>query len=163
MEPDPATVAPAPCGPRTAGTHLRRPQFVEGVVEHGDKRGHELGFPTANVVIDDDVASDGVWAGTVDVDGETYVAMVSVGRRATFYECDGIRLLEAHLLDFAGDLYDRRITVHLQCFLRPQRRFATVRILIKQMHRDLAATCVWWQQTGSATAAWPGRSRPVNR
>ena len=112
MEPNQASVVRALWGQRSALTPDGQPVFVEGIVEHGDQRGRVLGFPTANVVIDSDVATDGVWAGIAEVDGASYVAVVSVGRRATFYGCGGIRLLEAHLLDFAGDLYDRRIMVY---------------------------------------------------
>ena len=156
MEPTAAAVLHSQYGRRTAArTPARQPMVIEGFVVHGDQRGRELGFPTANLEIDHEVATDGVWSGIVEVGGEVYVAVVSIGRRATFYGCDGIRLLEAHLLDFAGDLYDRRIIVTLHCRLRPQRRFAHVRILVKQIHRDLAATRIWWQQTGSRQLPGP--------
>jgi riboflavin kinase/FMN adenylyltransferase len=163
VEPSAAAVGHAPLGRLTAKTPARQALVLEGFVVHGDQRGRKLGFPTANLVIDDEVATDGVWAGIVEVDGEMYVAVISIGRRATFYGRDGIRLLEAHLLDFADDLYDRRISVTLHCLLRPQRRFANVRTLIRQMHRDLHATCLWWQRSRSATVAWPDRTRFVSR
>lgn len=164
MEPNAAAVVHGRFGRRIAArTPARQPMVIEGLVVHGDQRGRELGFPTANLVIDDDVATDGVWAGIVEVGGEMYVAVVSVGRRATFYGRDGIRLLEAHLLDFGADLYDRRIIVTLHCRLRPQRRFADVRMLIRQMHRDLNATCLWWQQSAPAIVARPERTWFVSR
>src|SRR5690349_13767408 len=85
-----------------------------GVVEHGDARGREIGFPTANISLAHDGIPDGVWVGTVRIDpeagGKTYLAAVSMGRRPTYYR-KGIRLLEAHLLDFNGDMYGRTVEV----------------------------------------------------
>ena len=120
---------------------------VEGVVEHGDERGRLLGFPTANVAVPEHGLRDGVWAGTVQVDpsrgGPVHVAAVSVGHRPTYYGKDGDRLLEAHLLDFTGDLYDRAVLVRLHVRLRPQRKFTGSGELVDQMHRDVAATREW--------------------
>ncbi|MGW0558458.1 riboflavin kinase [Streptomyces sp. NPDC002926] len=118
--------------------------LIEGRVEHGDRRGRELGFPTANIVLGDESASDGVWAGLVQLpDGDTYGAAVSVGRRATFYGRDGIRLLEAHLLDFSGDLYGQWLRVCLDHRIRPQRRFSDIEALVKRMHQDIADARLW--------------------
>ncbi|WP_206438951.1 riboflavin kinase [Streptomyces scabichelini] len=118
--------------------------LIEGRVEHGDRRGRELGFPTANLVLGDESVSDGVWAGLVQLpDGATYGAAVSVGRRATFYGRDGIRLLEAHLLDFSGDLYGQWLRVGLDHRIRPQRRFSEVEALVQQMHQDIADARLW--------------------
>jgi hypothetical protein len=118
--------------------------LIEGRVEHGDRRGRELGFPTANIVLGDESVSDGVWAGRVRLpDGDTYGAAVSVGRRATFYGRDGIRLLEAHLLDFSGDLYGQWLRVWLDHRIRPQRRFSDGEALVKQMNQDIAGARRW--------------------
>ncbi|MFE9445785.1 riboflavin kinase [Streptomyces sp. NPDC006602] len=118
--------------------------LIAGRVEHGDRRGRELGFPTANLVLDDENVSDGVWAGLVHLpDGATYGAAVSVGRRATFYGRDGIRVLEAHLLDFSGDLYGQWLRVGLDHRIRPQRRFSDVDALVTQMHQDIADARLW--------------------
>ncbi|MGP4046662.1 riboflavin kinase [Streptomyces sp. 2A115] len=122
----------------------RQMGLIEGRVEHGDRRGRELGFPTANIVLGDESVSDGVWAGLVRLpDGATYGAAVSVGRRATFYGRDGIRLLEAHLLDFSGDLYGQWLLVRLDHRIRPQRRFTDVKGLVQQMHQDIADARLW--------------------
>ena len=87
---------------------------VEGIVEHGDARGRTIGFPTANLAICDPGVEDGVWAAQIRVDSDQWaVAAVSVGRRRTFYTGQGPRLLEAHLLDFNGDLYGRTMRVEL--------------------------------------------------
>ncbi|WP_432547251.1 riboflavin kinase [Kineococcus sp. SYSU DK004] len=125
---------------------------VEGVVEHGDERGRLLGFPTANVAVPEHGLRDGVWAGTVQVDpatgGPVHVAAVSVGHRPTYYGRDGQRLLEAHLLDFDGDLYERTVLVRLHERLRPQRRYAGSSELVEQLRLDVAATRAWALRAG---------------
>lgn len=123
--------------------------LVEGVVQHGDKRGRELGFPTANLPIDDDgVARDGVWVATVELPGGQLVpATVSIGRRTTFYGRDGVRLLEAFLLDFSGDLYGQHIKVWIGHRLRLQKRFSSVEALIEQMQGDVDDTGRWARMT----------------
>ncbi len=86
-----------------AATILGRPHEVRGTVEHGDGRGRELGFPTANVSVPERVClpADGVYAGTFEAaDGVERVAALSIGRRPTFYADQGLLLLEAHVLDF---------------------------------------------------------------
>jgi riboflavin kinase/FMN adenylyltransferase len=117
---------------------------VSGTVQHGDERGRELGFPTANLALDGAAARDGVWAGTVTLEGgQAYAAAVSVGRRTTFYGRHGVRLLEAHLLDFSGDLYGQRISVELRHLVRPQRRFSDIGALAEQIDRDVADARAW--------------------
>lgn len=164
-----------PCGARPGlrqradGSAKNRGILIEGCVEQGDRRGRELGFPTANIVLGDQAVRDGVWAGLVQLaDGDTYAAAVSVGRRASFYGRDGIRLLEAHLLDYCGDLYGQRLSVVLDRRLRPQRRFSDVGALVKQMHEDIADARHWSQSWSRLRAsdtvderhaeALPGRS-----
>jgi riboflavin kinase / FMN adenylyltransferase len=119
---------------------LGRPHEVRGVVERGDQRGRELGYPTANVAVPDRIClpTDGVYAGTyVDQAGVERPAAISLGRRPTFYEDSGLRLLEAHVLDFDGDLYDQRAAVRFRAHLRGQERFDRVDALIEQMGRDV--------------------------
>jgi FAD synthase len=130
--------------PRTATTSPV--VLVRGVVEHGDARGRSLGFPTANVAIEGAGPADGVWAGTLQLDpahdGPTFTAAVSVGRRPTYY-ADGVRLLEAFLLDVTVDLYDHEVLVTLHRHLRRQLAFSGSAELVEQMHRDVAATREW--------------------
>lgn len=118
----------------------------EGIVEHGDARGRELGYPTANISVPDGDIQDGVWAGTVRLGpeglGETYPAAISVGRRPTYYR-KGNRLLEAHLLGYSGDLYGRAVLVTLHIHLRHQRRFHRVDELISQIMDDVAFVRSW--------------------
>src|SRR5581483_6096292 len=88
---------------------LGRTHEVRGTVVQGDARGRELGFPTANVAVPGDILlpADGIYAGWyVHPDGSRHAAAISLGRRPTFYDNAPASLLEAHLLDFSGDLYD---------------------------------------------------------
>jgi riboflavin kinase/FMN adenylyltransferase len=120
---------------------------VRGTVEHGDQRGRQLGFPTANLSLADATLVDGVWAGWMERgDGPLLPAAVSVGRRPTVYR-EGIRLLEAHLIDFDGDLYGERVTVWLVRHLRSQRRFDGLDALVRQLHRDVARAARWCRAT----------------
>jgi riboflavin kinase/FMN adenylyltransferase len=105
--------------PEQAATLLGRPPEVEGVVVRGDGRGREIGFPTANLDAPPGllVPPDGVYAGWV----RDRRAAVSIGTNPHF---DGVeRRVEAHLLDFDGDLYGRRLVVEIWSSLREQRRF----------------------------------------
>jgi riboflavin kinase/FMN adenylyltransferase len=126
-----------------AAVVLGRPHEVRGVVEHGDERGRALGFPTANVAVPERIClpADGVYAGTyVDGAGVERPAAISLGRRPTFYEDAGLRLLEAYVLDFDGDLYDQPAAVRFRARLRGQERFDDVADLVAQMHKDVDAT-----------------------
>jgi riboflavin kinase/FMN adenylyltransferase len=122
---------------------LGRPHEVRGPVEHGDARGRELGFPTANVAVAARLClpTDGVYAGTFTAaDGVERAAALSLGRRPTFYDDAGLRLLEAYVLDFDGDVYGQQACVRFLHHLRRQERFASVDALIAQMHRDVDET-----------------------
>ncbi|HVX17788.1 MAG TPA: bifunctional riboflavin kinase/FAD synthetase [Acidimicrobiales bacterium] len=122
---------------------LGRPHEVRGVVEHGDKRGRDWGFPTANIALPDSTAlpDDGVYAGWyVRPDGSVHPAALSLGRRPTVYADHGLRLLEAHLLDFDGDLYGEAAHVRFVRRLRGQERYDDIADLVAQMHRDVDDT-----------------------
>jgi riboflavin kinase / FMN adenylyltransferase len=123
---------------------LGRPHEVRGVVAHGDAQGRELGFPTANINVPDDVClpHDGIYAGwyrRVDADGATGTRLpcaISLGRRPTFYDDQPFSLLEAHLLDFDGDLYDEVARVEFVHHLRDELKFDALDDLIAQIGRD---------------------------
>ncbi len=120
---------------------LGRPHQVRGVVAHGDERGRELGFPAANVSVPGDLLlpADGIYAGWYErPDGSVHPAAISLGRRPTFYEEAHASLLEAHLLDFTGDLYDEGARVRFVARLRGEERFDSVEDLIAQMDEDCA-------------------------
>ncbi len=119
-----------------AAAILGRPHEVRGPVEHGDGRGRELGFPTANVSVPERfcLPADGVYAGTfAGADGVERPAALSLGRRPTFYAEHGLLLLEAHVLDFDGDLYGQQTRVRFRRHLRAQERFDRVDDLVAQM------------------------------
>ncbi len=119
---------------------LGRPFTLRAVVEHGDARGRELGFATANLRVDGGVLCPpaGVYAGSVRTpDGRWWCGAVSIGRRPQFYD-DGETLVEVHLVDFSGDLYGATIDVAFARRLRDQVRFDSVDDLIAQMGRDVA-------------------------
>jgi riboflavin kinase/FMN adenylyltransferase len=127
----------------SAAAILGRPHEVRGTVERGDGRGRDLGFPTANVAIPERVClpEDGVYAGTfAGADGVERAAAISLGRRPTFYADAGLRLLEAYVLDFDGDLYDQASAVRFHRHLRRQERFPNVDALVEQMGKDVAET-----------------------
>jgi riboflavin kinase/FMN adenylyltransferase len=117
-----------------AGRLLGAPFTMTGPVVHGDKRGRELGFPTANVVPHDGYVTPGhgVYACLAD----ERPAAVSVGVRPQF-KTGRHELVEAYLLDFDGDLYDQPLRIDFRKRLRGERRFPTVEDLVEQMHRDV--------------------------
>lgn len=119
-----------------AAVLLGRPPEVEGIVVRGDGRGRELGFPTANLDVPDGllVPPDGVYAGWA----RERRAAVSIGTNPHF---DGVeRRVEAHLLDFDGDLYGERIVVELWSTIREQRRFDSLEDLVAAIGDDVGRT-----------------------
>lgn len=123
-----------------AAVLLDRPHEVRGRVAEGDRRGRDLGFPTANIEVPDEIClpADGIYAGWyVRPDGSTHMAAVSLGRRPTFYDNAPFSLLEAYLLDFDGDLYGERARVRFVSRLRGEERFDSVDALIAQMRADV--------------------------
>jgi riboflavin kinase/FMN adenylyltransferase len=119
-------------------THfLGAPFQLRGEVVHGDERGRELGFPTANLIPEDDLACPGHGVYACLADGRP--AAVSVGVRPTFKTGRG-ELIEAYILDFDGDLYGSRLRLEFLERLRGERRFGTPEALIEQMHHDVERT-----------------------
>ena len=111
------------------------PWFVSGTVIHGDKRGRELGFPTANLRLDAGCGlRHGIYAVRAAIDGRRYDGVASFGRRPMFDS--GAVLLEVYLFDFSGDLYGRSIDVAFIDWIRDEAVFASVEELTRQMHDD---------------------------
>jgi len=109
--------------------------FVEGEVEHGEKRGRDLGYPTANIRLGDECTlKHGIYAVKIEVDGQVHDGVASFGRRPTFD--NGAPLLETFLFDFDGDLYGKTIRISLVSFLRPEQKFETADALVRQMDQD---------------------------
>src|SRR5215470_17651405 len=114
---------------------LGYPWFVTGKVVHGDRRGRELGFPTANLRLDPDCGlRHGVYAVRVEVDGRRFDGVANFGRRPMFDT--GVVLLEVFLFDFAGDLYDRTLDVAVIAWIRPEFTFDTIDDLVRRMQED---------------------------
>jgi riboflavin kinase/FMN adenylyltransferase len=117
-----------------AAEFLGGPFLFEGEVVQGDRRGRELGVPTANLVPDDRYACPG--HGVYAAWAHGYPAAVNVGVRPTFETGRGL-LVEAHLIDFDGDLYGQTLRIAFVERLRGERRFDSVESLVEQMHHDV--------------------------
>ncbi|MGK5628068.1 bifunctional riboflavin kinase/FAD synthetase [Streptomyces sp. URMC 123] len=117
---------------------LGRPHRVEGVVVRGAQRGRELGYPTANVetLPHTAIPADGVYAGWLEVDGESMPAAISVGTNPQF---DGTeRTVEAYAIDREGlDLYGLHVAVDFLAYLRGQKKFATIDALLEGIADDV--------------------------
>lgn len=120
---------------------LGRPFEVRGEVVMGDQRGRTIGFPTANVMVAGEMAqpADAVYAGWyLHPDGQRSMAAINIGRRPTFYEHAEKSLLEAHLLDYSGDLYGQEARVQFVQLLRSEQRFDGIDALKAQLQLDIA-------------------------
>lgn len=119
---------------------LGRPYVIEGMVERGEGRGAGLGVPTANLRVDPGrcIPSAGVYAGWLDAGDGWRPAATGIGTRPTFG--GGAVTIEAHLLDFDGDLYDREVRLALARRLRPEREFGSVSALVAAMAHDIDRT-----------------------
>lgn len=123
----------------TAATELLgRPPSIRSSVVHGEQRGRELGYPTANldpVGLEGLIPADGVYAAWATVGGERFGAATSVGNNPTF---EGVpqKQVEAHLLDQQLDLYGQRLTLEFVEYVRPMNKFESMDALATQMHLD---------------------------
>ncbi len=119
-----------------ANTHLGYRWFVVGEIVHGDHRGRELGYPTANIRLGIDCGlRHGIYAVRLQrADGTILDGVASYGRRPTFD--NGPPLLEVYLLDFSGDLYGEEVAVSFVNWIRPELKFASVGALVAAIDRD---------------------------
>lgn len=115
---------------------LGRPFWIRGTVVQGDRRGHELGFPTANIAVAPVHAlpADGVYACRVYLNGEALPAVTNVGTRPTFGGTR--RTVEAHLLDWSGNLYGEHLRLEFLHHLRGEQKFNGIDELVAQIGRD---------------------------
>ena len=122
----------------TATKLLSRDFTIAGTVQRGDQRGRELGYPTANLVLGDYLRPRyGIYAVRVTLDDASeHPGVASLGIRPTFDPPQ--ELLEAHLLDFDGDLYGRKIEVGLHAFIRDEKKFDDIDALVADMREDEA-------------------------
>jgi riboflavin kinase/FMN adenylyltransferase len=123
---------------RAATALLGRYPSLIGEVVHGTRRGHKLGFPTANIGVPPNlvIPPNGVYACFACVDDQRRPAVTNIGVRPTFTEQE--RTIEAHLLDFDADLYGRTLRLELVEFQRPEMRFDGIAALIAQISADVA-------------------------
>ncbi|MBI4582028.1 MAG: bifunctional riboflavin kinase/FAD synthetase [Planctomycetes bacterium] len=121
-----------------AAVCLGRPYALVGQVEHGVARGRTLGFATANLAVHAGqlVPAEGVYAGRTSIDGTDYAAAISIGCTPTFG--GERRLVEAHVLDYAGDLYGRAMRLEFLAWLRGQQTFGSPAALKAQVQTDIA-------------------------
>jgi len=117
---------------------LSRPHRLDGVVVHGEKRGREIGYPTANLgnIDGQTIPADGVYAGWLTVGINFWPAAISIGTNPTF-EGDRGRQVEAYALDQEGlDLYDKNASIEFGWYLRPTLKFDGLEPLLEQMKKD---------------------------
>ena len=129
-----------------------RGPVVTGVVEHGKGLGHTLGFPTANIRPDGQThRENGVYAALIWLEGEPLPrpCMINQGSHPTAPA--GKPTIEAHILDYHGDLYGRRVRFEYRRFLRPEQRFDSLEALKAQLARDLQSTRAWAVGAGMKT------------
>jgi riboflavin kinase/FMN adenylyltransferase len=135
---------------RDAAICLGHAYTLEGVVVKGYQRGRTIGVPTANLDCGEQlIPAEGVYAGRCALDGKVYPAAVSIGRMETFGD-KLRRQIEAHLVGFEGDLYDRTIRVELLDWLREQRKYGQIEAMMVQIRRDIEQTV---ERAGSSPAA----------
>lgn len=121
-----------------AATLLARCYELVGRVVEGDHRGRTIGFPTANIAIPEGraIPANGVYAAWASIDAIDQAAVVNIGTRPTFGPSE--RIVEAHVLEFDGDLYGREVPVSFVRRLRAEKRFDSVALLVRQIHNDVA-------------------------
>lgn len=127
---------------QTVSQFLGRPYRIDGVVVRGAGRGKEIGFPTANLHMDDPyiVPRNGVYAVQVEWKGKMFSGAMSIGYNPTFEDNRESVSVEVYLLDFDGELYDERLYVNFLHYLRPERKFDSAEQLVRQMHEDVRRT-----------------------
>lgn len=115
---------------------LGAPYFIEDTVTHGKNLGTKLGYPTVNMELAGDRAKParGVYRSAVEIDGKIYAALTNIGVCPTFDE--RVEHAETYILDFSGNLYERKLRVYLLGFLREEKRFNTADELLSQIEKD---------------------------
>ncbi|MHA1539950.1 MAG: bifunctional riboflavin kinase/FAD synthetase [Alphaproteobacteria bacterium] len=124
---------------KAATAAMGAPWTISGIVEHGEGKGKELGFPTLNIGLADYLRPKfGVYAANVRIagDAEKHPAIVNIGKRPTVHAADAAPILEAHLFNFTGNLYGKSVYISLLDFIRAEQKFASVDELKKQIEND---------------------------
>lgn len=124
---------------KTANTYLGHPFQLTGKVVHGHKIGRELGYPTANIEIQDPhklIPAEGVYAVKAIVKDNTYNGMLSIGRRPTIYPISGKQTIEVNIFEFNEDIYGETIELQLIDRIRDEKKFDSKERLIEEMQKD---------------------------
>ncbi|MGB9682068.1 MAG: bifunctional riboflavin kinase/FAD synthetase [bacterium] len=127
---------------KDANEMLGRPFSIKGRVLRGKGLGKELGFPTANILPPEGILIPrfGVYASIGEIeDGRRYIGVTSIGIAPTV-RADQMAVVETHLLDFSGDIYDRFMRINLIEWLRPEVRFKSIDALVEQIRKDISIT-----------------------
>lgn len=134
-----------------ANRQLGYPYQVTGTVIHGDARGREIGYPTANVLVDPQqlIPAVGVYAVRLQVGGQWYRGMASIGYNITF-ERQRPLTVEIHLFDFDQQIYGEPVRVSWHDYLRPELKFSGVAELVEQLGRDAQATHAFFESEQEA-------------
>ncbi|GGF79986.1 riboflavin biosynthesis protein [Paenibacillus albidus] len=122
----------------TANDWFGRCYHLRGTVGHGEKRGRTIGFPTANLQLEEHfvVPAKGVYAVRVFFNNTLLFGVMNVGVKPTFHEGMIAPSFEVHVFDFEGDLYDKELKVELVAYIRPERKFESIQALIAQIGDD---------------------------
>jgi riboflavin kinase/FMN adenylyltransferase len=122
---------------RQANACLGRPFQLNGTIARGAQRGRRLGVPTANLAVwaEHAVPANGIYACRAHVGGATYNAVANIGTRPTFD--NGLRTIEAHLLDFDGDLYGQPMALDMVEYQRPEFKYDSMDALVLQIKEDI--------------------------
>ncbi len=128
---------------KTANLFLERYYSFSGKVVKGDKRGRELGFPTANIEVDNPdklLPAIGIYAVEffINSDNKKYTGVMSIGKRPTFYD-EGKLTTEVFIFDFDQDIYGAEVTVNVVDRIRGEEKFSSAEELVKQMNKDVEA------------------------
>jgi riboflavin kinase/FMN adenylyltransferase len=121
---------------------LGRPYLISGEVIHGDGRGKSIGIPTANIETGNEklIPAAGVYACRAQIMDKFWLAAVNIGTRPTFVSSNPRVNIEAHILDYSGDLYTQQLSLQFFTRIRGEQRFDHVEELISQIHRDIKST-----------------------
>lgn len=123
----------------TTNTMLGYPYSIEGTVVHGDGRGKHIGIPTANLSVWKKklLPSAGVYAAFIFINKKRFSTVVNIGFRPTFYEIPVQQTIEAHILNFSDQIYGMQIKLQFISRLRKEKKFGSVKELIKQVRKDI--------------------------
>ncbi len=118
---------------------LGRPYSLSGNVIHGDGRGKHIGLPTANLGFWEEklVPGNGVYAAIAKINNQSFMSVINIGNRPTFYEQPTLKTVEAHILDFNQEIYGREIQLDIIERIRPEKKFASAQELMVQINQDI--------------------------